>query len=120
MASLGLKTFQPYLNRANSGSWSHPNGTINTNYQGDEFDDHVSVIENIALLQQRRFRQRVTGAAAPNAPSSRPKIVPSACRNHLWIFLSATTLFRRVAFPAPWDRISGCNEHGENATRLNQ
>jgi hypothetical protein len=55
MASLGLKRFQPCLNRANSGSWSHPNGTIYANYQSDEFDDHVLVIETLLSYNKEGF-----------------------------------------------------------------
>jgi hypothetical protein len=45
MASLGLKTFQPYLNCANSGSWS----------QDDEFDDPVLVIETSLSYNKEGF-----------------------------------------------------------------
>jgi hypothetical protein len=32
MASLGLETFKPYSNRANSGTWSHPDDGIYPRY----------------------------------------------------------------------------------------
>jgi hypothetical protein len=36
MASLGLKSFRPYFNHPNSGSWGQPNEAISANFQGDE------------------------------------------------------------------------------------
>jgi hypothetical protein len=55
MASLGLKTFKPYSNRPNSGTWGHPDDAIYARYQGDESDDHILVIETALLYNKDGF-----------------------------------------------------------------